>query len=84
MLFHILDIVFTSGGTESNNMVLQTCLKYYSQAHPTHVVEKTKPHIITTNIEHDSILKVLHHYHAEGLAGWSVLLNPSIPIGSQL
>lgn len=43
------DIVFTSGGTEANNMVLQGFLT------------PEKNHIITTAIEHDCILKTTEH-----------------------
>ena len=44
-------IIFTSGGTESNNMVffsLAQCLK-----------EQGKTHIITSAVEHDSVLKAV-------------------------
>ncbi|MBU0529289.1 cysteine desulfurase, partial [bacterium] len=43
------NIIFTGGGSESNNMVLQNLL--YSD----------KKHVITSTIEHPAILKVLKH-----------------------
>lgn len=44
-------IIFTSGGTEANNLVLQGLIPYLK--------EKGKTHIITTKIEHDSIIKTV-------------------------
>lgn len=51
------EIYFTSGGTESNNIALQSIIKKFTR--------KGK-HIITSNIEHASIMNVLKHYEAEG------------------
>lgn len=51
------EITFTSGGTESNNIALQSIINKFSR--------KGK-HIITTNIEHPSIYKVLNHYESVG------------------
>ncbi|XP_015919229.2 selenocysteine lyase [Parasteatoda tepidariorum] len=49
------EIIFTSGGTESNNMAIHTAVKhFYSNAR-----NGTKPHIITSNIEHDSVILYL-------------------------
>lgn len=44
------DIVFTSGGTESNNLVFHSIIKSCSFL----------PHVITTCIEHDSVLSTLN------------------------
>jgi cysteine desulfurase len=44
------EIIFTSGGTESNNLVLKGLFWAWS--------ESGKNHIITTKIEHDSIINV--------------------------
>ncbi|NXC48283.1 SCLY lyase, partial [Penelope pileata] len=46
------DIIFTSGGTEANNMVIHTALMHFresaGQGH-------TTPHVVTSNVEHDSV-----------------------------
>lgn len=45
------EIIFTSGGTESNNLALQE-IAFQAK------LENNKNHIITTSIEHDSIINV--------------------------
>ncbi|CAI5219857.1 ANM_HP_G0035240.mRNA.1.CDS.1 [Saccharomyces cerevisiae] len=42
------EIIFTSGATESNNMVLKGVPRFY---------KKTKKHIITTRTEHKCVLE---------------------------
>ncbi|XP_054707312.1 selenocysteine lyase-like [Uloborus diversus] len=50
------NIVFTSGGTESNMMVIQTVIKrFYEEKINAPNYTESLPHIITSNIEHDSI-----------------------------
>ncbi|MDQ3075726.1 MAG: cysteine desulfurase [bacterium] len=55
-------IVFTSGGTESNNLAIigtiNKCFKH----------KKSLPHIVTTNIEHPSVLETCKMLDARGLA----------------
>lgn len=54
---HIDEIYFTSGGTESNNIAMQS------------IVNKLKNrgnHIITTKIEHASVLNLMKYYEKEG------------------
>lgn len=51
------EIFFTSGGTESNNIAIQSIVNKYSR--------KGK-HIITTKIEHPSVLNVFRHYENMG------------------
>lgn len=51
------DIIFTSGGTEANNWVVQSCVQHYYQ----NTSNAQKPHVITSNIEHDSIKLPLNY-----------------------
>ncbi|KAI0237332.1 Selenocysteine lyase [Lamellibrachia satsuma] len=84
------NIIFTSGGTEGNNMVLHSAVQHFWLYHPLadgrtqirgtnsprqEVEEKKydpedglRPHFVTSNIEHDSISKVLQTFEANGLA----------------
>lgn len=49
-------IIFTRGGTESNNIALLGTIKHVRNSNPNLI-----PHIITTTIEHDSILEICRH-----------------------
>ncbi|GFN34225.1 cysteine desulfurase family protein [Tepidimicrobium xylanilyticum] len=51
------EIYFTSGGTESNNMAIQSVINKYN---------RFGKHIITSTIEHSSVLNVLKHYEENG------------------
>lgn len=51
------ELIFTSGGTESNNMAIQSIIKKE---------EKKGNHIITTNIEHPSISNIYKDYEKNG------------------
>ena len=85
------DIIFTSGGTEGNNMVLLSAVHQFWRYHPlaegrtqlrgtsspgqdstktSNCEDGLRPHFVTSNIEHDSIVKVLQHFETNGLAGW--------------
>lgn len=60
------EIVFTSGATESNNLVIKGILKsYYSKFTPP---TGGKPHIITTAFEHHCVLDACKAAEKEGLA----------------
>lgn len=51
------EIFFTSGGTESNNIAIQGIInKYYKRGN----------HIITTKIEHPSVLRIFEKYEEKG------------------
>lgn len=54
------EIVFTSGGTESNNLALKGLFLSEKKAN------SGKNHIITTKIEHDSILEVCKWLESQG------------------
>ncbi|MFZ3011727.1 MAG: cysteine desulfurase family protein [Minisyncoccia bacterium] len=47
---HDYEITFTSGATEANNLAILGLIKNFK-----------KPHIVTTNIEHASVLEVCRH-----------------------
>ncbi|MBS4540148.1 cysteine desulfurase [Clostridium sp. D2Q-11] len=51
------EIFFTSGGTESNNIAIQGIINRYN---------KKGKHIITSKIEHSSVLNVFKQYEKEG------------------
>lgn len=51
------EIFFTSGGTESNNIAIQGLVNRY---------KRKGNHLITTKIEHSSILNIFKHYESEG------------------
>ena len=51
------EIFFTSGGTESNNIAIQSIIKKYS---------RNANHIITTKVEHPSVLNVMKRYESQG------------------
>ncbi|XP_054159467.1 selenocysteine lyase-like [Oppia nitens] len=53
------DIVFTSGGTEANNWVIYSSVRYYAKELTVSGDDRRRPHVITTNIEHDSICEPL-------------------------
>ncbi|XP_069831613.1 selenocysteine lyase [Dendropsophus ebraccatus] len=58
------DIIFTSGGTEANNMVLFSAVEYFNvgiKKEESSPLKNALPHIITSNVEHDSIALPLKH-----------------------
>ncbi|XP_037530937.1 selenocysteine lyase [Nematolebias whitei] len=67
------DIVFTSGGTEANNLVLHTALEHFRKtcraAGEDHLNGSSGlPHIITSNVEHDSIKLAAERLQMDGKA----------------
>ena len=61
---HSSEIVFMSGGTEANNHIILSMLKNFKDNFIGNTVKK--PHIISSVIEHDSILKPLIQLEKEG------------------
>jgi cysteine desulfurase len=59
---HSDEIIFTSGGTEGNNIALQGIIKTFLEKRPGNV----KPHIIVSAIEHSSILVTVEELEKEG------------------
>ena len=57
------DIVFTSGGTEANNWIIKDAVTRWQRLHPEEVA-----HVVTSNIEHDSVEHVLRLLEQQGQA----------------
>ena len=55
-------IIFTSGGTESNNLVLQGIERLFNEGH----LQKKEKHIISTKIEHPSVKEPLEYLEKRG------------------
>ncbi|NWV40925.1 SCLY lyase, partial [Grantiella picta] len=62
------DIVFTSGGTEANNMVIYTACRHFHESQSGTGESRGTPHIVTSSVEHDSIRLPLEQLGREGLA----------------
>ncbi|XP_052048761.1 selenocysteine lyase isoform X2 [Apodemus sylvaticus] len=70
------DIIFTSGGTESNNLVIHSMVRCFHEqqalrgrvADQHSPEEGTRPHFITCTVEHDSIRLPLEHLVQDQMA----------------
>lgn len=63
------EIIFTSGGTESNNLAIAGVVLAWHENN----IEKVLPHIITTNIEHASVLETFKMLVKRKLAQISIV-----------
>src|SRR3989344_5638471 len=63
------EIIFTSGGTESNNLAIQGAIWSWLEKKG----KKNLPHIITTNIEHPSVLETYKMLEKKKLAQVSIV-----------
>jgi cysteine desulfurase len=59
------EIIFTSGATESNNLAI---LGLYNALKDKYKKSGRTPHIISSSIEHKSILEVLKHLESKGVS----------------
>lgn len=70
------DIIFTSGGTEANNLVIHSAVKHFHETHSLKgdAAERhspaagAAPHFITCTVEHDSVRLPLEHLVEEHVA----------------
>lgn len=56
-------LLFTRGGTEANNIAILGTISHFNKINPGVI-----PHIITSVIEHDSVLETCRHLESEGKA----------------
>lgn len=55
-------VVFTSGGTESDNLAIRGLIGAWQEAHP----QAPLPHLITTRVEHHAVLNVFEDLERSG------------------
>eukprot|EP01134_Creolimax_fragrantissima_P000436 CFRG0436T1 len=69
------EVVFLSGGTEANNMVIYSVVEYYN----THRKgdKGALPHVITSEIEHDSIINPCREMETRGIIELTVVKSQS-------
>lgn len=60
---HSGDVIFTGSATEANNLALSGVVKFFRQQK-----KSENLHIISSQIEHDSVLKTLKDLEAQGVA----------------
>ncbi|MFN7825320.1 MAG: cysteine desulfurase family protein [Pseudobdellovibrionaceae bacterium] len=56
------EVFFTSGATESNNWVMRGLIDHWRRTEP-----QVKPHVISSPVEHSSVLQTLHWAQRAGL-----------------
>jgi len=59
------EIIFTSCATESNNLAIKGLCESYINSN-----KKIKPHVITTKIEHPSVLNVIKELENQNKIEW--------------
>jgi cysteine desulfurase len=66
------EVVFTSGGTESDNLALFGVLQYAASYRPEGEDPSSPLHLITSSIEHDAVLHAAESLRKNGVAGGRV------------
>lgn len=67
------DIIFTSGCTEANNMVIQSCVTHHRKLMKQEGTSTILPHIVTSNLEHGSVLKTARNLADDGIIELTVI-----------
>lgn len=70
---HEDEVLFTSGGTESNNLVVYGVIQAHMEAIKKLAGEDALPHIITSSIEHHAILEPLLFYQKKKMIELTIL-----------
>lgn len=61
-----LELVFTSGGSESNNTVIKGVFDHFQSSRCLESGKKSRFHYITTQVEHPSVMKSMEHLEKLG------------------
>lgn len=61
------EIIFTSGATEANNLAIQGVLRSLTSLLEVKLPKNQKPHVITSAIEHESVLAPIQKLEKEGM-----------------
>lgn len=61
-----LEIIFTSGGSEANNMVVKGLFEYYQTAPFLLAQQKGRTHYMCSTVEHPSMIKTMEHLRSLG------------------
>ncbi len=61
------EIIFTSGATESNNLAIKGAVYHYYQYFRSEDSSVLKPHVITTQFEHKSVLATVKSLEKKGI-----------------
>ena len=68
---HSDEIIFTSGGTESNNIAIQGVIDKWYQDHDYDYATQIKPHVIISEIEHPAVRNVIENLSKKKLITYS-------------
>jgi cysteine desulfurase len=61
-----LEIIFTSGGSESNNTVIKGLFEYFQTAPYLNSKQKSRTHYMCSTVEHPAVIKTMQHLQAMG------------------
>ena len=72
LLVKSCEIYFTSGATESNNMIIQGLVRYHRKKNPLEILT-----VISSSFEHPSVINLLEHLESDDSNLRVVYLKPS-------